>query len=167
MWCVIVVNRGLTTREWRWTDRVLNGRSDRKYVLSTYWGVTLAGLETDPLKELFGMCDAFYIPAQFLATTFQLTMRINLIHQEVVNKVIVIKWIDIDSNTWQKPSLFSILVQYIMASAIVVSNQKLRNLTDQSLLTRSWRRYLQLEFGFTQTRTKLSISVSSQQYRYQ
>jgi hypothetical protein len=39
--------------------------------------------------------------AQLLATTFQLspksqhlTMRINAIHQEVVNKVIVIKWID-------------------------------------------------------------------------
>ena len=75
-------------------------------MLSTYCGVTLAGLETDPLKELFGMCDAFYIPAQFLATTFQLlsklqhlTMKINAIHQEVVNKVIVIKWIDTEGNT--------------------------------------------------------------------
>ena len=44
--------------------------------------------------------------AQLLATTFQLswksqhlTMRINAIHQEVVNKVIVIKWIDTEGNT--------------------------------------------------------------------
>ena len=44
--------------------------------------------------------------AQLLATTFQLssksqhiTMRINAIHQEVVNKVIVIKWIDAEGNT--------------------------------------------------------------------
>ena len=44
--------------------------------------------------------------AKLLATTFQLssksqhlTMRINAIHQEVVNKVIVIKWIDTEGNT--------------------------------------------------------------------
>ena len=44
--------------------------------------------------------------AQLLATTFQLssksqhiTMRINAIHQEVVNKVKVIKWIDTEGNT--------------------------------------------------------------------
>jgi len=44
--------------------------------------------------------------AQLLATSFRLssksqhlTMRINAIHQEVVNKVIVIKWIDNEGNT--------------------------------------------------------------------
>ena len=44
--------------------------------------------------------------AQLLASTFilssksqHLTMRINAIHQEVVNKVIVIKWIDTEGNT--------------------------------------------------------------------
>ena len=146
-------------------------------------GLTFArGLETDPLVELFGMCDASYIPsydskgqlgyalflnlnsgaieaksckdstvstsaahvelkamylltlsiiwtrgflmelgfeqhqpttiwtdsesAKLLASTFilssksqHLTMRINAIHQEVVNKVIVIKWIDTEGNT--------------------------------------------------------------------
>ncbi len=44
--------------------------------------------------------------AKLLASTFilssksqHLTMRINAIHQEVVNKVIVIKWIDTEGNT--------------------------------------------------------------------
>ena len=80
--------------------------------------------------------------AQLLATTFQLssksqhlTMRINAIHQEVVNKVIVIKWIDTEGNTVDV--LNAILVHYIMASAIVLSKQKLRKLTGQSLLKRS------------------------------
>jgi hypothetical protein len=65
-------------------------------MLSTYCGVTLAGLETDPLKELFGMCDAFYIPAQFLAMTFQLlsklqhlTMKINAIVASQLVKLLV------------------------------------------------------------------------------
>jgi len=145
-------------------------------------GLTYArGLETDPLVELFGMCDASYIPnyvskgqlgfalflnlnsgaveakssviwargflaelgfeqlaptiiwtdsssALLLATTFQLssksqhlTMRINAIHQEVINKVIVIKYIDTEGN------VVDVLTKALPVESFVRHAQKLHH----------------------------------------
>ena len=76
--------------------------------------------------------------AQLLASTFilssksqHLTMRINAIHQEVINKVIVIKWIDTEGNT------VDVLTKALPVISFERHTRTLHLLTGQSLLKQS------------------------------